>query len=146
MNFIIAGGGALEQEIRKLQADFPEKVVYRGWLNYNQMRELYKEINILISTVRYANGGLQVIEAQSCGIPVIAFNVADTKRFILDGKTGLLTTKLTVEEFVSKIAMLVEDSKIRENMGNSAKEFIINTFPDTKEWVDFIVSELEKVK
>ena len=145
VNFIIAGSGALAKEIQKLQAHFPGRVVYKGWLDYNQMCELYKEIDILISTARYANGVLPVIEAQSCGIPVVAFNIADTKRFILDGKTGFLTSNLTVDEFVSKISILMKNKELREKMGNSAKEFTLSTFPDTEEWANFIVTELEKL-
>lgn len=109
------------------------------------MLPLYKEIDILVSTTRYGNATLPVIEAQVSGIPVVVFDVADTKKFVIEGKTGFNVPPGDVNGFIDKLAVLINNRELRENMGKNAKELAEQIFPDMEKWTNLVVDKLEKL-
>jgi glycosyltransferase involved in cell wall biosynthesis len=144
VEFIISGDGNYRKEIQTLVSQFPNQAKYHGFLYYNQMPKVYEKIDILVSPNIYGSGTLPVIEAMSVGIPVVAFDVLDTKKFIIDKKTGFLVPPFNVKEFIQKLKLLIEDKKLREKMGEEAKKFVINSNPSYDEWATFIVNKIEE--
>ena len=81
----------------------------------------YKENSILLLTSRYEPFGLVLIEAMSCGLPVVAFNCPyGPSEIISEGVDGYLIKENDVSEYVDKVCSLLNDSKLRCQMGKSA--------------------------
>ena len=68
--------------------------------------------------------GLVFLEAQSCGLPVVAFNNAGVPDAVKDGVTGLLVPMDAVEPFADAIERLLSDSKLRRTMGEAAQSYV----------------------
>jgi len=64
------------------------------------------------------------LEAQSCGLPVVAFNNAGVPEAVADGKTGLLVPMYALEPFVAAIRRLLVDTDLRQQMGSAAKSYV----------------------
>lgn len=145
--FLITGCGSrkFELKMRELCRLFPGRVDYKGWIDYKDMPPLYEKIDILVSTTRYGNATLPVIEAQVSGIPVVVFDVADTRKFVIEGKTGFNVPLGDVNGFIDKLGVLINDKVLRENMGKNAKELAGQIFPDIEKWTTSIVDKLEKL-
>jgi glycosyltransferase involved in cell wall biosynthesis len=64
------------------------------------------------------------LEAQSCGLPVVAFNNAGVPEAVLDGKTGILVPMYAMMPFVDAIKRLMVDKNLRQQMGFAAKSYV----------------------
>ena len=69
-----------------------------------------------------------LLEAQSCGLPVIATDVAGVKETFLDGKTGFLVKLNDKQSMVEKLKLLLEDESLRKQMGLNARQFAVENF------------------
>ena len=63
-----------------------------------------------------------VIEAETCGLPVVASAVCGIPEQIVDGETGYLVPSGDAERMAEKILQLKEDAALREMMGWNAAE------------------------
>jgi len=69
--------------------------------------------------------GMTIIEANSQGVPVVAFNIPNGPReLIQDKKTGLLAKPFDIYDFADKISFLIENPHIREEFGQEAYLFV----------------------
>jgi glycosyltransferase involved in cell wall biosynthesis len=63
-----------------------------------------------------------LLEAQSCALPVVAFDVRVGPGFVVqDGVNGFLAPELDDESFCGKLAALMKDEKLRCKMAEAAK-------------------------
>jgi len=100
-----------------------------GPLQYpNKVREYLTEIDVygLISGIDMSPLTLQ--EAQLMRKPVIATNVGGVPELMKDKETGFLVEKGNAEEWIEKVALLVNDKEKREDMGNAGRKFVENNF------------------
>jgi len=84
--------------------------------------EKYLGSSIFALSSRWESFGLVVIEAMSFGLPVISFDCDGPKNIITDGKNGFLIPKFDIKLFSEKLLSLIQDSELRNKMGNKAVE------------------------
>jgi glycosyltransferase involved in cell wall biosynthesis len=64
---------------------------------------------------------LVLVEAMSCGIPVVAFNCPYGPTDIInDGKDGFLVKDRSIEVYANRVCQLMENDDLRQQMGKSA--------------------------
>lgn len=81
----------------------------------------YIESSIFVLTSLYEPFGLVIVEAMSCGLPVIAFDCpSGPANIINDGVDGFLIKNRDVDEFAGKLCMLIEYPQLRLEIGKSA--------------------------
>ena len=61
---------------------------YHGF-NFNQMSDVYNLMDVFLLTTSGEGFGIPLIEAQACGVPVLATNYTTTKELVIDSKAGL---------------------------------------------------------
>jgi glycosyltransferase involved in cell wall biosynthesis len=64
------------------------------------------------------------LEAQSCGLPVVAFRNAGVPEAVQDGKTAILVPMYAMEPFADAIRKLITDKNLRQQMGLAAKSYV----------------------
>lgn len=83
--------------------------------------EKYVNSSLLLLTSLYEPFGLVIPEAMSCGLPVVAFDCPyGPADIITDGVDGFLIRKRDISLFSEKVCMLLENKKMREQMGHAA--------------------------
>lgn len=83
--------------------------------------------------------GLTVTEAMWKGTPVIGGNVGGIRHQIRDGENGFLVA--TVEQAAERIVQVVKDPKLRQRLGDRARETVRERFLLTRlmeDWLDLI--------
>jgi glycosyltransferase involved in cell wall biosynthesis len=99
----IIGDGPLRNKIKKM-LKFMDNVELLGELPRDKVIEYMKNCRFLIFPSQcYENMPLTIIEAFSCGVPVIASRMGATSEIIKHGITGLLFDPFSVEDLISKI-------------------------------------------
>src|SRR3989344_1462171 len=84
---IIVGDGPDENRLRRI-AKRSSKVQLAGRVTRKKLKELYQNARALIVT-QEEDFGISMVEAQACGIPVIAYGKGGQKEIVLEAKTGL---------------------------------------------------------
>ncbi|MDI9347959.1 MAG: glycosyltransferase [Methylacidiphilales bacterium] len=83
----------------------------------------YQRCAFTILTSAFEGLPLAVLESMSYGKPVISFDIGGPRSIITHGEDGLLVSNVTsVEEFSNAMALLMEDSTLRESLGKRALE------------------------
>ena len=81
----------------------------------------YMKSDFLVCSSRWESFGLVIIEAMSCGIPVVSFDCDDGPRNIIqDGEDGLLVRNGDTNDMANKMIRLIENKEIRQAMGLQA--------------------------
>lgn len=124
IEFVIAGTGPAEEE---LKLEFPG-AKYLGWVNHSDLPEIYSASDILILPSKFDTFSCSVIEAMSCGLPVIAYNTKGPKDIIVDGETGfLVSNKKSMSE---KLIRFFKDKGLQETFKNMAEKRAKDYIPD----------------
>ncbi len=145
VNFFLAGDtvslnpSCISQE--KISSWVEEGIVeYLGY--QDNMRNLYWKMSI-ICLPSWREGFPKVLmEAASCGIPVITTDVPGCRDAIIDKKTGFLVPLKNPKILAEKIQTLIKDEKLQRTMGNAGRLLALNKF-DLKTIVPQIVNLYE---
>jgi glycosyltransferase involved in cell wall biosynthesis len=80
-----------------------------------------------------------LIEAQACGLPVVAMDYRGVKECFLPGESGYLVENDDLESFKDRVYQLICDKSERSKMSDQARQWAPQHF-DSKvrlqEWVD----------
>lgn len=113
----IFGGGdhiAFDQQAKAMQID---DVV----TCHNSVEDIYREYcnsSIFVLSSRYEGFGLVLVEAMSCGLPVVSFACPCGPRDIITGgQDGILVEKENVEALAQAICQMIEHPEARRQMG-----------------------------
>jgi glycosyltransferase involved in cell wall biosynthesis len=89
-NLLIAGQGPQEVALKKLTQDLGLSACIHFKSTVNQTQDLLCAFDVFVMPSLMEGLGLSVMEAQACGIPVVASRVGGLVDLIEDGKSGYL--------------------------------------------------------
>lgn len=117
----IVGDGVLKSHLEEL---INEKGLHESVLitpAVKNIYEKYQSASILLMTSFFEGLPMVLIEAQSCGVPVISYDVPNGPAEIInDGMDGFLIEDGNECEFVKKLSYLAENEQMRILMGENA--------------------------
>lgn len=69
-----------------------------------------------------------VLEAMSCGLPVVGFDVRGTRDVVVDGETGFLVPFGDIEMVVQRTVELLNDESAFQEMSQNARDHVARRF------------------
>ncbi|MEE1086099.1 MAG: glycosyltransferase [Schaedlerella sp.] len=141
----IVGDGVEREPIENLiqELKLESKVVMHGFQSKEYINNLLAKSSIYIMTSLEEAFGIVLIEAQSFGIPCVAFDSAKgALEIIEDQKNGYLISNRDRKEMCLKIKKLITDSQLRKELGMQGRENSLKYSVDVikKNWFEFIES------
>jgi len=94
------------------------------------LRDEYNKCAVYVNTTTESQMPTAILEAMSCGKPVVSTATCSIPSFISHGVNGFLTND--EEEFKGYIQQLLDDKDLRVKMGQAARETILDTFSQQK--------------
>ncbi len=82
--------------------------------------DVLRALDILVNASLHEPFGRTVLEAQACGIPVVATNAGGIPELVEDGRTGLLVPPLDVAALEAALEKLVDDETLRRDLAEKA--------------------------
>ena len=83
----------------------------------------YMKSSILVQPSRTEGFGLVIVEAMSCGLPVVSFDCENGPRSVItNGEDGFLIPPFDVEMFANSLMRLMSDDDLRKCMGEKGKQ------------------------
>ena len=116
----IVGDGDLK---RKLEKTAFEGVKVLGRVPHEQKIEILKRAWVLVHPAVREGWGLNVIEANALGTPVVAYNVPGLRDSVRHMETGILVEDGDIEKMAKAIITLIEDNELRERLSKNAIEW-----------------------
>jgi glycosyltransferase involved in cell wall biosynthesis len=85
------------------------------------------------------------LEAQACGLPVVAFDNGGVSEVVATGMTGLLVAPGDAGALAGAIVRLARDPALRDEMSHAAADMVRDRF-DRQAWIETVVAELKRAR
>jgi len=130
---IIGKGGfpkafSAEEELKRFVKDhnLGQYVTFAGYVD--KLYEYLQASDIFAFPSRWEGLGCSMLEAMSCGIPVVATNIGGIPDAIQDGVDGLLFPVNDHKELAKKILILKNDVNLAERLAKNARQKVEEMF------------------
>lgn len=143
------GGGPEEKEVRKMcKSLLPQNVeaIFLGNVENEKVFEFYKAncVDLFILLSESEGRPLSVMEAMSCGIPIVATDVGGVRELVADGENGILVSSYaSPRQVAEKIEMLIREPQNLLVMRKRSREIYIeraNAVTNYEEFAHFLKS------
>lgn len=125
VRYTVVGDGTFSDEfkeaIKKMKNS--ERVSYVGY--QEKIEDVFGESDIFLHFSRMDGFPAAVVEAMSCGLPVVANPYEAMVEQIEHGVTGILVDSPSLKE---TLELLIEDEKIRKELGQRGRSYVKEKF------------------
>lgn len=144
VKLVVVGDGEEKENLKKLagQLDVIKNVRFVGAIEQLEVRNYLEIADIFLSLYDLSNVGNPLLEAMTCGKPIITLDVGDTRLLIKNNFNGILLDTSDLDSLPTKILSLLDDSKFADMLGDNAKEFAEKEFWS---WDDRMNAEINLV-
>lgn len=97
-----------------------KSVIFAWEVPEKELNRYYAACSVYVTASVWESFNLPVVEAQACGKPVVAFNLAVHSEVAEAGKTGIFVPTGNVNELAKAIVTLLKNDKLRQEMGQNA--------------------------
>jgi len=128
----LAGDGETRGEIEKLvnSLNLNLKVTFYGFLNNNEILAFLQKLDLYVHCTYGETMSTSIMQALSCGLPVIASNV-DGVNNMISGDIGLLYEPGNICDLTNKIETLISCTEKLNKMSLAARDFAVINFTIT---------------
>lgn len=122
---LVIGEGKMKDVLKKMvnDLDLEKNVIFLP--NVINTKETLSTLDVFVMPSRQEGLGLSIMEAQACGLAVVASRVGGIPSLIEDGKTGFLFESENSKDLAEKIITVLNDPDRACQMGRSARSFIV---------------------
>lgn len=117
---IIIGDGPIRAELEK---QLPE-AIFTGQLSGQQLAATLASLDVLVSTGEHETFCQVIQEAMASGIPVIAPRAGGPIDLVVEGETGFLYEPGSTKSMLSRLRILHENEKLRNQFGFQAAQTV----------------------
>lgn len=114
---LVAGWKALVQEL-----GLEDVCVFAG--RQDDTLPWYRSVDLMVHGAERESFGLAVVEAMSCGVPVVASAAMGPSETILDGQTGAVIPLHDFDAFGDAVLRYVDDAELTKNHGANARAHV----------------------
>ncbi|MDR1644326.1 MAG: glycosyltransferase [Tannerellaceae bacterium] len=116
VQLVIAGQGPAADALKN---ELPE-AVYLNWLERNQLPAIYSCADLFVFPSRFDTFGCVVLEALSCGLPVVAYKTKGPKDIIIHERNGYIVN--TAKEMTEVISSYLQNPDLHALFRKAATE------------------------
>jgi len=121
----VAGDGKQKPFLKNLAEKYlPGRVIFTGKIQRDRMYRFYSAGDLFVFPGIRESLGMVFLEAQSCGLPVVAFDNGGIAEVVRHGETGLLTPLLAEKPFIHAIHTFLSHPRLLKTMGRRAVEYV----------------------
>jgi glycosyltransferase involved in cell wall biosynthesis len=114
------------------------KIVEIGWSEDPKIVcRAYKCLDVFLMPSHYESFGMMALEAQSCGVPVIAFENTAIEETVVSNETGILVPYRNTQKFIEALQSLLDDNHLRQKFATQARTRAVE-FYDLQKYVQNI--------
>lgn len=129
VHFVFAGSGNKKPLLDILRSTGVPKNKYTllGYVDYKDLPSLYSRAYAYVMPTSWENLPFKLLEAMSCGKPVLTTSVGGIPEVVQNGYNGIFTIRDPMD-VAEKITYLLEDEQFAKMIGNNARKTILKNF------------------
>lgn len=131
---VIVGDGKNRSQLEEKARNAGCRIVFTGKVKRDEIYRYLSSADIFAFPGIEEGLGMVYLEAQSCGLPAVAYGDWGASEAIIDGKTGLLSPANQPEQFVDNITLLAQNVSLRKQLGEEAARHIRKSHDLTKNY------------
>jgi glycosyltransferase involved in cell wall biosynthesis len=120
---IVAGDGSQREKLHQVTRELELKnVEFPGRIEQKDMPTLYDRADIYVNATNIDNMPVSLIEAFSCGLPVVTTNAGGIPYIASDNQTALMVEKNDHQAIARSVIHLLEDPALSQRLCKAARE------------------------
>ncbi|MGL4522897.1 MAG: glycosyltransferase family 4 protein [Bacilli bacterium] len=135
VHWILAGDGPQRQEFERLELPY---VTFTGFIDHSKLPVIYSASDLFVFPSYTETFGNVVLEALSCGTPVVCAAAGGPLGIVTAGETGEFCESKNAEQFITEVVALLQNDEKRNQYRENAVRYA-----ETKTWTA-IFNELER--
>ncbi|OGL73306.1 hypothetical protein A3E39_01100 [Candidatus Uhrbacteria bacterium RIFCSPHIGHO2_12_FULL_60_25] len=144
--FVGQGPQRLIYQAQARDLGIADRCHFTGRLTGEQLRDAYRSMDVFAfpSTSAAEAFGIAAVEAQACGVPVVASNLPGVRTVVLDRTTGILVPPESAVALAGGLKELLSNDGLRAAYGRAAREQAVTRF-DWNRHVDRLMNVYREV-
>ena len=135
--FLIVGDGERRPYLEKrIQNENLDNIKMLGW--QRDLKTIYSLLDIVVLTSLNEGTPVSLIEAAACQKPIVSANVGGVSSIVQHETNGYLVHNHNKSDFINFLEKLIQNKELRETMGKSLQQKIIEYFGE-----DHLVQDIE---
>lgn len=120
---LVVGDGPEKESLIKLaeSLEIGDKMIFTSYLFGQDLVQSLQASEIFITASKSENQPVSVLEAMSCGLPIIGVSAAGMPEIIKDGENGFLSKEDNHEDMAEKIRILLDDNDRIEKVSAASR-------------------------
>ena len=124
-HLVICGEGATGGYLRDLaKRSLGQRVIFTGQVARQTMNRIYSAADFFAFPGINEGLGMVYLEAQACGLPVVAYDRWGAAEAVISGTTGFLCSPDEPGSFEQALDRLVMEAELRQRMGAAARSHV----------------------
>lgn len=142
---LIVGDGEERANLERLTRELGVggSVRFAGAVPQEEVAGYMQAADLFLALADLSNVGNPLLEAMSCGLPIVTVDAGDTSDLIHDGETGRLLSSGEPDAVARAVVALAEESGERCRLGEGARRYAEERFWS---WEARLQAELEEVE
>ena len=138
VHILLVGDGPMRERVLEIASPLEERFHYAGMSA--QTHRFYSAMDCIL-LASYVEGLSRVVmEAMSCGVPVVSTDSGGNRELVIDGRTGFLVRIGDIEGMADRVRRLLQDEPLRLACAREAEALLGREFD-----VDFVVDAYEQL-
>lgn len=126
IKFIIVGEGILRNRLQRTVKNFglENRFIFKGHVTKAELIRLYQNATVYVMPSYYEGLPTVLLEAMSCGLPVVATAVSGNVDVVSSGKNGMLVPPKSPKDLANAISILLDNDDLRKKLGKNARKTV----------------------
>ncbi|CAP45174.1 glycosyltransferase [Bordetella petrii] len=126
----IYGKGSQRKKLKKLACDLQldERVVFAGFIPHAKVPEALANLDIYVALSRQDSFGVAILEASSCGVPVVVSDADGPAEVVADNESGFIVPVDDPGFAAARIVDLVLNPERRAQMAARGREHVLQHY------------------
>ena len=122
------GKSSLGQFMDALDAEMRARVIVLGRLSHTDVALEVRKCGVMVLPSFTEMCPVAVLEAMSCGRPVVASDRGGIPEIVQHGRTGLLADPDRPQTFTDALVQLLKDRRTAETMGTAGRQVVLESY------------------
>lgn len=127
---IVVGDGPLRGSLEEQSHALGLRDAVEFWGEVSNVADAFRAADICVLASESEGTPNVLLEAMSCGLPIVATRVGDVPHIVKEGETGVLIN--IDDDLVEALSPLVDDRSLREEMGQNARAHMVGNYSRAK--------------
>ena len=127
IKLLVIGNGHLQKEVLELKNEYNINITLIDKVPNNTLPDVYTKADIYIQPSLYEGNPKTILEAMSCGLPVISTDVDGINNVITHKQNGYLC-QINSNSIRTAILSLRNNTKLKEKIGGNARKYILENY------------------